>query len=182
MTAPAAWVDGQPLDAADVDARLTRLRAADRAGVLPVDGTREGRQLRRWVAQVLVVERLCAAEVAARGAGCSGENPPGPPSDTDAVALGSIVAAAWAAHPAVRQTLLAVTEAVHLGPDVLAHAQRLAVTPAGTAVWSAEELLASARTKAFSRWLARALDERVRLVPGYEHPGDSSQPDHLHRH
>ena len=56
----AAWVDGNPIDVAEVEDRLARLRANDRAGSLPVADSREGRQLRRWVAQVLVVERLCA--------------------------------------------------------------------------------------------------------------------------
>ena len=60
----AAWVDGLPLTVRDVDARLARMRGTDRAGALPAEGTREWRQLRRWVTQVLVVEWLCRAEVA----------------------------------------------------------------------------------------------------------------------
>ena len=50
------------------------------------------------------------------------------------------------------------------------------------ATWSADDLLVSARLEEFARWLARATHERVRLAQGYEHPGDSSQPDNLHRH
>jgi [acyl-carrier-protein] S-malonyltransferase len=56
----AAWVDEIPISAEEVEARLARLRASDRAGSLPVAGSREGRQLRRWITQVVVVERLCA--------------------------------------------------------------------------------------------------------------------------
>jgi [acyl-carrier-protein] S-malonyltransferase len=47
--------------------------------------------------------------------------------------------------------------------------------------WHAE-LLDSARLEAFTRWLNAARYERVQLVHGLEHPGDSDQPDNLHRH
>jgi [acyl-carrier-protein] S-malonyltransferase len=44
------------------------------------------------------------------------------------------------------------------------------------------ELLQSARLETFARWLNAAMYERVQLVRGLEHPGDSNQPDNLHRH
>ena len=65
----AAWVDGEPIGSDEVDDRLARLRSRDRAGSLPVADSREGRQLRRWVAQVAVVERLCEHTTAGS---CSG--------------------------------------------------------------------------------------------------------------
>jgi [acyl-carrier-protein] S-malonyltransferase len=44
------------------------------------------------------------------------------------------------------------------------------------------DLLAAARGTAFDDWLATRRDALVRLAPGYEHPGDPSLPDHVHRH
>lgn len=45
-----------------------------------------------------------------------------------------------------------------------------------------EWLLAGARRRAFTAWLDREMAARVRLAPGYEHPGDPGQPDNTHRH
>ena len=62
-----AWVGGTPVDVSDVDALEAGLRLRS-GGARPCrgHGTSEGRQLRRWLVQVLVAERLVAAE--ARGA------------------------------------------------------------------------------------------------------------------
>ena len=51
----------------EVDAREDRLRATRLATALPRPGTSEGRQLRRWLVQVLVTARVVAAEAAAAG-------------------------------------------------------------------------------------------------------------------
>jgi [acyl-carrier-protein] S-malonyltransferase len=75
-----------------------------------------------------------------------------------------------------------VTGDVALAPDQVRRATELAATDDGGVVWSADQLLASARLEAFARWLARATHERVRLAEGYEHPGDASQPDNVHEH
>lgn len=178
----AGWVNGRPLPGVDLEARMARLYASDRAGVLPAVDTREGRQLRRWVAQVLIVEQLCVDELSDRGVDWTGDEPAEMPTRTDAVALGSIVAAAWSGHPAVRRAALVLTGEVRLSPGALESAQRVGVTEAGGLAWTLDELLASARMDAFSRWLVRATHERVTLVRGLEHPGDSRQPDNLHRH
>lgn len=178
----AAWVAGRAVAVSELERRLAKLRASDRACVLPASGTREARQLRRWMAQVMVVEQLCVDELARRGVDWSDDEPPGMPSRTDAVALGSIAAAAWSGHPAVRRAALEVTRDVRLGQAAVESAQRFGQTEDGGLAWSLDELLASARLDAFSRWLARVQHERVTLVPGLEHPGDSSQPDNLHRH
>ncbi|MEP6630173.1 MAG: hypothetical protein ABJA89_06855 [Lapillicoccus sp.] len=185
----AAWVDDEPVTADEVERRLRRLRDRDRTGALPVDGSREGRQLRRWVTQVAVVERLCVAEMAARGpaaagisAASSAATSVGGPTRAEVAALGSIVAAAWANEPAVGRVASTVTADVVLSPAQAERAGRLAAGPDGRPVWSDDELLASARIEAFSRWLATATHTRVRLGEGYEHPGDSTQPDHVHQH
>ena len=179
MTA-AAWVDGSAIAAAEVDERLARLRSRDRAGSLPVADSREGRQLRRWVAQVAVVERVCEREVSARGVAPAGEL--GALTKADAAALGSIVAAAWTNNAAVPRAAALVTRDVTVGPERLRRAAELSATDDGGTAWNAEALVASARMEAFARWLARATHERVRLEEGFEHPGDANQPDNLHEH
>lgn len=187
----AAWVDGEPIEVAEVEARLARLRSRDRAGSLPVADSREGRQLRRWVAQVAVVERLCAHFISGSCSepsripypGRTNESwPSAVPTRADAAALGSIVAAAWTGHPAVAQAAGLVTADVRLDPGTARRAAALAATDEGGTAWSPDELLTSARMEAFARWLARATHERVRLKEGFEHPGDAAQPDNLHEH
>lgn len=182
--AVAAWVDGAPITAAEVDERVERLRRRDLASALPFADSREGRQLRRWVTQVAVVERLCRAEIEARPTPPSGPNAAFGSTITgaEAAALGSIVAAAWAAEPAVAAAAARVTADLALSPEERHRAQRLATGSAGMPVWSVAELTASARIEAFSRWLAAATHTRVRLEAGYEHPGDSAQPDNVHQH
>ena len=183
----AAWVDGNPVTADEVDARMERLRGRDRASALPVAGSREGRQLRRWVTQVAVVERLCCAELESGSATSSVAPDAGPwvgpgLSRAEAAALGSIVAAAWAAEPAVAAAAALVTAGVALTPSERHRAERLATGADGRPIWSVAQLTASARIEAFSRWLAAATHTRVRLEAGYEHPGDSAQPDNVHQH
>lgn len=63
----AAWVDGEPVPAADVEAEVDRLRAGPLADRLPPAGTADARQLRRWVAQRVVLGRLLEHEATARG-------------------------------------------------------------------------------------------------------------------
>lgn len=179
MTA-AAWVDGSAVTVSEVDERLARLRSRDRAGSLPVPDSREGRQLRRWVAQVAVVERVCEREAVARGSAAAGEL--GALTKADAAALGSIVAAAWTNNPAVPRAAALVTGDVTVGPERLRRAAELSATDEGGSAWTADALVASTRMEAFARWLARATHERVRLEEGFEHPGDATQPDNLHEH
>ena len=186
----AAWVDDEPLAAEEIDARLSRLRAGDRAHTLPDAHTREGRQLRRWVAQVAVVERLCEhtcdsfvrfEDGIPSGSGHERGFEAGV-SRGEAAALGSIVAAAWANNPTVRQAADLVTKHVALSELQKEQAARLVATDDGGVAWTSEQLLTSARLEAFARWLATATHERVRLEAGYEHPGDATQPDNLHEH
>ncbi|MEV0591943.1 DUF7158 domain-containing protein [Nonomuraea cavernae] len=40
----------------------------------------------------------------------------------------------------------------------------------------------AARRRSFARWLDQQRAERIRLVPGLEHPGDPRQPDNHHKH
>ena len=63
----AATVAGMDVPVADVDAREADLRDTVPADSLPRAGTSEGRQLRRWLTQLLVTERVIATEAAAAG-------------------------------------------------------------------------------------------------------------------
>ena len=181
-----AYLDGEPLARELLDGRLAVLRAGDAACVLPRPDSREGRQLTRWVAQVVITEQLCLAELRRRADVVSATE--ADPIDTStAIAVGSITAAALARSEAVRRVAAIVTSDVRIPAGQLAYAADVLgeEPPADPGVpvagWH-RELLQSARLEAFARWLNAAMHERVRLVHGLEHPGDSNQPDNLHRH
>ncbi|MFC0622937.1 DUF7158 domain-containing protein [Kribbella deserti] len=196
------YVSTTPVDRALLDERMAALRAGDEAGVLPRAETRDGRQLTRWVAQVVLTEELCADELRRRGhtdadgatGGHAGEDAngdaggdAGPLDVSTAIAIGSITAAALAGSAVVRRVAELVSADVRIPAAQLAYAaDMLGEEPPGdpdvpTRQWHAD-LLTSARLEAFSRWLNKARHERLQLVRGLEHPGDSNQPDNLHRH
>ena len=58
----AATVAGHHVRVADVDLRESRLRDAVPAAALPRAGTSEGRQLCRWLTQLMVTERVIARD------------------------------------------------------------------------------------------------------------------------
>ncbi|RDH77007.1 malonyl CoA-ACP transacylase [Mycolicibacterium moriokaense] len=199
-----ASVDGRDVPVTDVDAREARLRDAVPAATLPRAGTSEGRQLRRWLTQLLVTERVIAAE--ATEAGITGENAPAEDEllgDYSArLEIGSVAAAALA-EPLARAMYVHVTAGVSVSDADIAdyHARnplRFARRRAEQNGWRtatvdappladvrpliAEQLLGAARRRAFRLWLDARRAELVRLAPGYEHPGDPRQPDNTHRH
>lgn len=181
-----AYLNGQPVPRRLLDERLDALRAGDAACVLPRAGSREGRQLERWVAQVVLTELVCADELHRRPDAVPAA--PGASLDVStAIAVGSITAAALAGSEPVRRVAALVSADVRIPRAQLEYAADVLGErpPADPDVpvdrWHAE-LLASARLEAFARWLTAAMHERVMLVRGLEHPGDSNQPDNLHRH
>ena len=93
-----ATVAGAPVPVDAVDAREELLRNGTRASALPASGTSEGRQLRRWLTQLIVTERVIAAEATARGV--TAEDAPTEaellPDVTARLEIGSIAAAALA--------------------------------------------------------------------------------------
>jgi [acyl-carrier-protein] S-malonyltransferase len=99
----AAWVDGEPVPVADVEAELDRLRAGPLADRLPPAGTPDGRQLRRWVAQRVVLTRLLEREAAARGRTAAG------PVPVDAAVVGAAAADVLAASAGARAVLATFT-------------------------------------------------------------------------
>lgn len=121
MTA-VAWVSGDPVDVSEVDVLESDLRAGPVGPTLPREHTSEGRQLRRWIVQVLVAERIVAAEAAARGL-----------DDTDAPALfalapdraamlglGSVAADLLTRSSLARRVFVAVTEDIAVAADAVA--------------------------------------------------------------
>jgi [acyl-carrier-protein] S-malonyltransferase len=258
---PVAWVGGDPLDLSDVDVRERVVRTGPGGLALPKADTGEGRQLRRWLVQLMAAERLVTAEARARGLDAGGA----PGLDEIGVGaalleLGSVAAALLSQNALARAVFAAVTadvavplervaryhadnpelfgveerrlvrHAITAGPDadpnldgrpvrtlrrgelvgaveraafaaapgdVIGpihdplgwHTLRLeAIQPGRTR--SLDEvrgeigavLRSHARRRAFTAWLDGRTAELVRLAPGYEHPGDPSQPDNVHRH
>jgi [acyl-carrier-protein] S-malonyltransferase len=106
------YLDGRAVPRAELDERLARLRSGTRAALLPVPGSAEDRQLTRWVAQVILTEKLCAAE--ANRLGLELEWAAGEPGPVAAVELGSILAAAWGNSPAVRAVFAHLSEQVEV--------------------------------------------------------------------
>lgn len=116
MTA-VAWVGGVAVDVAEVDRREGELRAGAVAGVLPRERTGEGRQLRRWLVQVLAAERLVAAEAEARGLSPADAPPLAEiaPDRAAMLGLGSVAADLLARDPLARAVFVAVTAEVTAG-------------------------------------------------------------------
>jgi [acyl-carrier-protein] S-malonyltransferase len=203
MSAIAARVAGAPVSVDDVDARERLLRATGPAAALPLAGTSEGRQLRRWVTQLIVTERVLAFEAARLGIRADGA-PPLTGVLPDAAArleVGSVIAAALA-DPLARSLFDYVTADVTVADDEVAryHAgnpMRFAGHRRSPQGWRipgpcprldqvrtviADHLLAAARRRVFRNWLDARRATLVELAPGYEHPGDPRQPDNVHRH
>ncbi|HEV7656248.1 MAG TPA: peptidylprolyl isomerase [Mycobacteriales bacterium] len=117
----AAWVDGEPVAAAEVDAEVARLRAGPLADRLPPADGPDGRQLRRWVAQRVVIRRLlerAAAELpfrdGAAGApvrdGAAGPAVGDGAARPDAALVGSAAADVLATSAAARAVLATFTD------------------------------------------------------------------------
>jgi [acyl-carrier-protein] S-malonyltransferase len=199
-----ATVDGIPVSVDEVDASEARLRGGPLAAALPIAGTSEGRQLRRWLTQLIVTERVVAAEAAARGV--SSDDAPAEdellPDITARLEIGSIAAAALA-DPRARALFARVAADVDVSDDDIAayhdrNPLRFAESQPARHGWRApaadapclaqvrstiaEHLRAAAQRRAFRVWLDQRRADLVRLAHGYEHPGDPRQPDNTHRH
>ena len=182
-TSIAATVGGVPVWVDEVDAREDRLRACRLASSLPRRGTSEGRQLRRWLTQLLVTERVVAAEAGMRGLTADGAPSEDEllPDTTARLEIGSI-AGSVLADPLARALFVSVTAAVDItDAEVYDYLERNPRRFGGTAE-IADHLRGAARRRVFRLWLDARCAELVELAPGYEHPGDPRQPDNTHRH
>lgn len=179
----AATVAGQPVSVADVDAREDALRASARAAALPRPGTSEGRQLRRWLTQVLVTERVIAHE--AESLRVTASDAPGEPDLlpdlTARLEIGSVAAGALA-DPLARALFARVTADVDVTAEAVADYHRRNPGRFPRDADLAAHLRGAARRRAFRIWLDGRRAALVELAPGYEHPGDPRQPDNTHRH
>ena len=199
----AATVGGQPVTVAEVDAREQRMRSGPLTGALPAADTSEGRQLRRWLTQLIVMERVIIAE--AEALGVTGDDAPTEeeilPDMTARLEIGSVAAAALG-EPLGRSVFRVVTAAVVVSDDAVAayhqrNPMRFAADRRPSQGWRrpvtpsaldevrpviTTHLLAAARRRAFRCWLDERSAALVELAPGYEHPGDPRQPDNTHKH
>ena len=179
----AATVGGVPVRVDEVDAREDRLRGSRLASALPRRGTSEGRQLRRWLTQLLVTERVAAAEATARG--LTADDAPAEddllPDMTARLEIGS-VAASVLADPLVRARFVSVTAAVDVTEAQVHEYRERNPRRFSSHAEIADDLRGAARRRAFRLWLDARCAELVELAPGYEHPGDPRQPDNTHRH
>jgi [acyl-carrier-protein] S-malonyltransferase len=179
----AAIVGGVPVSVAEVDAREDRLRACRLASSLPRPGTSEGRQLRRWLTQLLVTERVVAAEARTRGLTADGAPSEAEllPDTTTRWEIGSI-AASVLADPLARALFVSVTAAVDATDADVASCGARHPRRFGSTAQITDHLRGAARRRAFRLWLDARCADLVELAPGYEHPGDPRQPDNTHRH
>ena len=179
----AAMVDGVPVPVHVVDAREAQLRSSRSASSLPRPGTSEGRQLRRWLTQLLVTERVVAAEVVARGLTADGAPREDDllPDMTVRLEIGS-VAASVLSDPLARALFVDVTEAVDVTDEAVADYKARNPSRFSDTTSVSEHLRAAAKRRAFRLWLDARCAAVVQLAPGYEHPGDPRQPDNTHRH
>lgn len=184
----AATVAGRPVDVAEVDEREVALRDSPQTAALPRPGTSEGRQLRRWLTQLIVTERVIVREAAALGISIDNETPDELvilPDITARLEIGSI-AAGVLADPLARAVYAVVTAGVDVDGEAVAdYRRRNPGRFAGAAdpeMAIATMLRGAARRRAFRIWLEQRRAVLVWLAPGYEHPGDPRQPDNVHRH
>jgi [acyl-carrier-protein] S-malonyltransferase len=118
----AAEVGGHPVLVSEVDHREAQLRRSPIASALPLAGTSEGRQLRRWLTQLLSAERIVTVEAARLGVDVlGGQRAPTPdqvlPDAAARAAIGSVAAALLDSMPLARALFAAVTA----GVDVTTH-------------------------------------------------------------
>jgi [acyl-carrier-protein] S-malonyltransferase len=113
-----AEVDGVPVSRREVEEVLARMRRGPAAGLLPRDGGAEGRQLRRWLVQLLTVERLLERTAAAHG--WVGAEDGLELDQTAELELGSVLTAVLLSSPAARSVYRNVTDGVAIGEDEIA--------------------------------------------------------------
>ena len=184
----AAWVGARPITVEQVDRRLTALREGPLASRLPPEGTPQGRNLRRWLVQVLTVEELVVQQAAVYDVVCEPcDGGPGPVTLAEALRAGGVTAAVLAANPlarALHRTIVADIDVPE--PEVRDYYERNRDRHVGP--FEQEEsairrcLLDAAQERAFSQWLDRLIARTVRLEHGFEHPADPRQPDSDHHH
>lgn len=180
----AATVAGRPVEVDEIDEREVALRNSPQTAALPRPGTSEGRQLRRWLTQLLVTERVIAHQADALSVTVAPETPGEDAVLPDLVArleIGSI-AASTLVDPLARAVYATVTADVDVDDETVADYSRRNPGRFTSDDALIEHLRGAARRRAFRLWLEQRRAALVWLAPGYEHPGDPRQPDNVHRH
>jgi [acyl-carrier-protein] S-malonyltransferase len=187
-TATAAWVAGRPVPVRVIDERLALLRSGPYAARLPHSGTADGRNLRRWLVQVVTTEALIDHEARTRGLiADERDGEPRPVTLAEALRSGGVTAAIIAAHPAAR-ALRRLVAPDRPAPDAEAagyyrrNRDRYPQPYAEVRDLIAAELGTVDRDRRFARWVDERYATLVRLADGFEHPGDPTHPDAVHRH
>lgn len=186
--AVAAWVGATPIPVEQVERRLAALREGPLATRLPPEGTPQGRNLRRWLVQVLTVEELVVQQAAVHSVVCEPrDGEPARVTLAEALRAGGVTAAVLAANPLARALRRRIVADVEVSDEAIrGYYERNRDRHVG--VFEQEEaeirrcLLVAARERAFSQWLDRTHAQLVRLEPGFEHPADPHQPDADHHH
>ncbi|WP_426505351.1 DUF7158 domain-containing protein [Dactylosporangium sp. McL0621] len=178
----AAWVGDEPITVAQVEERLAGLYSGSAGARLPHPATAEGRNLRRWLVQLMAANAVVSQDFAEPPLV---EPPPvEPPALARALRLGGVAAAVVAARPDVYASVTAgVTVADAEVHDYWSRNRDRHSSPfAESRPAVAALLLHEARDRHFTRWLDERCAARVRLMPGFEHPGNPAQPDYTHHH
>ena len=179
----AAYVRGEAVTVAEIEARLAQVRTSGFGARLPDPATAEGRNARRWVTQLVCAERLVAADLGPNTAR-SGDSR-GLTIDR-ALGVGGVAAAVLTLRPDAAQVVGVpdLDEALVRGyyarnSDL--YADR-GITYATARAGIAQSLRAAAHDRAFSNWLEQRMATEVQLQPGFEHPADPHHADATHRH
>jgi len=192
-TAPvAAWMAAaggdRAVTVAEIEERVAALRRGPYAARLPHPDTAEGRNLRRWVVQVVTSEMVIAEEAARLGVTLTPpDESPGEVTLRTALGVGGVTATLLAGLPVARALHRHLTAEIIVPDDeVRAYYDRNSDRHPGPypeeSARIAAELTAAERDRHFARWLERRHAALVRLEPGFEHPGDPHHPDATHHH
>jgi [acyl-carrier-protein] S-malonyltransferase len=116
----AAWVAGIPLNVSDVDDREQAIRSGPASTAMPAADSSEGRQLRRWLVQLMAAERIIATEAAARHLTGTDGPPLAELADRPGLLeLGSVAATLLSQSPLARAVFAAVTGNVPVRADLI---------------------------------------------------------------
>lgn len=199
----AARVAGEPVTLEEVDARERALRSGHLAATLPAAGTSEGRQLRRWLTQLLATELLVRLEAGGLDPATGPDEHELLPDATARMELGSVASAVLSTSALARALYAKITAGISAPHEEIAayherNPHRFARPRRDPSGWTLpamdspplaevrdaieRDLTAAARRRAFATWLDARRAQLVALAPGYEHPGDPRQPDNTHRH
>jgi len=177
----AAYVGERAILEEEVEARVAALRTGPLAARLPRPDTADGRNLRRWVVQVMTHEAVIEAEAQALGLRVRGDEGGEALTLPAAMRMGGVAAAVLARSPLARELRSHVAAGVGVPDEEIRAYFERNPDRAGVA-GETERLRREAVDRAFALWLARRHAALVRLMPGFEHPADPRHPDAAHRH